>query len=367
MVQHITEGIWVAKDSLLIGAGLFLLCQITLVVIKRRNLKDYASISKINLVAEYLLATYICTILRITGIIRQDSYFSFSPSNLLGFLSIPFAGSSIMMITLNFLLFVPYGFLVSYIFRNRKWTIKHALIIGAVSSFCIEVAQAFTGRMTEIDDLLINTAGFTAGFLLWNALEEMLGRHQIKKGILQATGILVVSVAGLFLLSFVANGDAIQAARDRYYNGIAGQLGTLDEELASISSMHIIHKGEAYIIQDTETLDAKGLYEEVGLDITTFSSQYAQSEEKTNAKSVIKESADYYEVTFSSPQTFRFYNNQNWVMENVCYILYCLDNGELWYGESADNLSYHVSVMGKDYGFQKNESLQEYVKEITSH
>ena len=301
MIEYITEGIWIFKDSLLLGIIIFFICLATLILLKRRKWNDYRAISKLRLFAEYILTTYVCVILRITGIIGQDLYFYFSPNNLLGFLSVPFAGASILMIILNFLLFVPYGFLCGYVFQEKMLYIRHALILGCASSFCIEVMQAFTGRMTEIDDLLINTAGFVVGYLLKHTVNVLIVDRQIKTGLLRTSGIVAASALGLFLLSFIANGDALQEAENRLFNGIAGPAGTLDEELASISDIHIIHNGKAFVITETTALYDELWYEEVGTDISNMSGQYEGITETTDTSAVIVSDADYLEVSFSSP------------------------------------------------------------------
>ena len=364
MIEYITEGIWIFKDSLLLGIIIFLIFQTALILLKKRKWSEYVTISKLQFSAEYVLSIYVCVILRITGIIGQELHFYFSPGNLLGFLSVPFAGASCLMVTLNFLLFVPYGFLCGYVFQETSLHIKHALLLGCASSFCIEVIQAFTGRMTEIDDLLINTAGFVVGYLLEQAVKALIVDHQIKTGLLRSSGIIAVSAALLFLLSFIANGDALQKAEHEYYNGIGNPIGTLDEELASISDIHIIHNGKTYNITETSGLYDELWYTEAGTDISNMSGQYECIAENADVSSVIVDEANYLEVNFSSPQTFRFYNNRGWVMENVRYLLYRLDNGELWYGKDFGTITHHAIYIGKDYPFRRNETLQEGLTEM---
>ena len=78
MISYIYEGIWIAKESALLGLIVFIAYQGILLVSKKRTLKEYKDVSKLLLIAELLLAIYICTILKITGIITAEPYFGFS-------------------------------------------------------------------------------------------------------------------------------------------------------------------------------------------------------------------------------------------------------------------------------------------------
>ena len=46
------------------------------------------------------------------------------------------------------------------------------------------------------------------------------------------------------------------------------------------------------------------------------------------------------------------------------YMLYRLDNGELWYGEKSGTITHHATYVGKDYPFQRDETLHEGLKEM---
>lgn len=72
---------------------------------------------------------------------------------------------------LNVLLFVPLGFLLPFI---RRVDMSKVVIIGALLSLSIELAQLLTGslaettfRIADINDLLFNTAGAAIGYLLF--------------------------------------------------------------------------------------------------------------------------------------------------------------------------------------------------------
>ncbi len=65
----------------------------------------------------------------------------------------------------NVVLFMPFPFLAAVLWRREKW--YHALIIAVGVTVFIECWQHFVGRMTELNDLILNTAGGMLGWLVW--------------------------------------------------------------------------------------------------------------------------------------------------------------------------------------------------------
>lgn len=68
----------------------------------------------------------------------------------------------------NVVLFMPFPFLAAVLWRREKW--YQALLLAVSITVFIECWQHFVGRMTELDDLLLNTAGGMLGWLLWRVL-----------------------------------------------------------------------------------------------------------------------------------------------------------------------------------------------------
>ncbi len=68
----------------------------------------------------------------------------------------------------NIFLFIPMGFLVPLIWKSKR-VLKKALFVGVILSFSIELLQyiIFYYRVTDIDDILLNTLGFVIGFYLY--------------------------------------------------------------------------------------------------------------------------------------------------------------------------------------------------------
>lgn len=62
----------------------------------------------------------------------------------------------------NIGLFIPFGFL--FPICVRKINDKYTVLVGAILSLTIEVIQIFVKRGTDIDDVMLNTAGVLIGW-----------------------------------------------------------------------------------------------------------------------------------------------------------------------------------------------------------
>lgn len=73
----------------------------------------------------------------------------------------------------NILLFVPFGFLLPLLWERYRPFWK-TISCGFLFSLTIELIQLFNGRISDIDDLLMNTLGAFSGWLLWLLLRRCL-------------------------------------------------------------------------------------------------------------------------------------------------------------------------------------------------
>lgn len=81
--------------------------------------------------------------------------------------------NSPMQYLLNVLMFVPIGFLLPILWKKyNDW--KHTIGFGCFLTVLIEIAQVFTFRTTDIDDLLTNLLGAGLGFLAVRTLGRKL-------------------------------------------------------------------------------------------------------------------------------------------------------------------------------------------------
>ena len=65
----------------------------------------------------------------------------------------------------NMLMFLPYGFFVSYYLKNKKITLT--LVLTLIASFSIELVQMMIGRVFDIDDILLNLLGGSIGYYFY--------------------------------------------------------------------------------------------------------------------------------------------------------------------------------------------------------
>ena len=102
MSSYIIDGIWEAKQCVLLGMILWVFWNLILFKKKKRNGERLKKYGFKYLFCELLLVIYLCTILTITGIIRTDiSTYVYSVPNMTSLLNIPFKGASIKMVILN--------------------------------------------------------------------------------------------------------------------------------------------------------------------------------------------------------------------------------------------------------------------------
>lgn len=75
-------------------------------------------------------------------------------------------GPWVMFLVLaNMGIFVPLGFLVSLLWRRPGWW--KTTLVGFFFSFFVEFVQLFIARSTDVDDVILNTAGALAGYWLF--------------------------------------------------------------------------------------------------------------------------------------------------------------------------------------------------------
>ncbi|MCI8552379.1 MAG: VanZ family protein [Lawsonibacter sp.] len=68
----------------------------------------------------------------------------------------------LFMLLGNIIMFMPLGFFPALLWRRHRWW--KSLMFGFCTSVTIEFIQFFIGRSTDIDDVILNTAGALAGF-----------------------------------------------------------------------------------------------------------------------------------------------------------------------------------------------------------
>ena len=72
----------------------------------------------------------------------------------------------------NIGMFAPIGFGIGMLWRRKHW--YHALVFGGLFSTAIELIQVFVGRVSDIDDIMLNTTGALAGFILYHIVRKVI-------------------------------------------------------------------------------------------------------------------------------------------------------------------------------------------------
>ena len=145
------------------------------------------------LLALYLNAMYI--VIGVPGI----QYIRWDPTiNLIPFQD--FSPSNITGMVLNTVMFAPLGFLLpAYFERYRRW--GRTVAAGFLTSLTVEAIQLFTLRATDVDDLIMNTLGTLAGFLL----AKLIFRHRsaVFRGRKDWLELMMVNAIVLLTIVFV--------------------------------------------------------------------------------------------------------------------------------------------------------------------
>lgn len=71
----------------------------------------------------------------------------------------------------NMIMFLPYGFFISYILKLDKK--KIVLILSLLISITIEVTQLIIGRVFDVDDILLNVVGGLLGYFIYRIITKI--------------------------------------------------------------------------------------------------------------------------------------------------------------------------------------------------
>ena len=107
-------------------------------------------------------------------------------------------------------LFIPMGFFVPAVWKNYR-SFKTMFFMGLAVSLGIELLQIFTFRLTDIDDLITNTAGTVLGYEISRRFSFPFSLKSVdSKGILvRYEPVLILAVTllvSMFLKPMVSDG-----------------------------------------------------------------------------------------------------------------------------------------------------------------
>ncbi|MBQ8279382.1 MAG: VanZ family protein [Roseburia sp.] len=101
--------------------------------------------------------------------------------NLIPFVNLldyPEFSSAMLNVIGNTTMFIPIGVIWPIVYKELN-THKKVITAGACFSLCIEVLQLpFYDRVTDIDDLILNSLGFLIGYLLYVLVKKFIRKRE---------------------------------------------------------------------------------------------------------------------------------------------------------------------------------------------
>ena len=100
----------------------------------------------------------------------------------------------------NIILFLPYGFYLSYFTKIRKAI--YAFGFSIFISFAVEIIQYRIGRVFDIDDIILNVIGGILGYYIYQIMDFLLNKTFLKnrKELICNSLIIVLIVAFVLYL-----------------------------------------------------------------------------------------------------------------------------------------------------------------------
>lgn len=302
-MNYIMNGIQTFKGAILIGVPVYIIILVLLYLFKvRRNISW-------KCIFEMIFCIYVITLLKTTGIFTL----TYNLDGRYNYNLIPFVGSSIVPVLLNFVLFIPYGLLLPLIFRSCKGNWKKVVIICGLSSLTIELLQLFGGRYAEIDDFLFNTFGAFSGYIIYTCVDERKkNRKKAVVSIVSLCAALIICFTGIYAL-----GDNEKQLPDG--------LSAVENNIAEIN---------VYSGGEKRTLDNTYVYNVFAIQISNCGGHLLEIQNASESD-VWNETDCFIEIIYDSPQTIAFENAENFYIENADRVLYNADKNILYWGNSS--------------------------------
>lgn len=330
-MNYIMRGIQALKESFLAGILVYLAILALLYLFKKRRNISWKCIF------EAIFCVYCVTLLNLTGIftLRYSLNGSFS-YNL-----VPFIGSAIVPILLNFALFFPLGFLLPVIFRSCRSSWKKVAAICGLTSLAIEILQLFGGRYAEMEDFLINTLGGFSGCVIYTGIHER--KTNRKKAIISIVSLCLA--LALCFLGIYAVGDNEEQLPD----GLAAAEN-------NIAEIHVYSGGEKRSI-DVDSY----IYRTFASQINNCGGHLLKIQKATESE-IWNDEDCFIEIIYASAQTITFENADNFSMENADRLLYNADRNILYWGDSGYQNCVDFTKMNEELLAHKDEILKAYAE-----
>lgn len=315
--------LWDLRPAIVVGVVIYAALLLAMYALKKRRGISW------RYLAELAFCVYMASLLKLTGIFSMQ----YSLAGIKSYNLVPFIGSAFVPVLLNFLLFLPYGFLLPLVFPSRKWTWKKLLCIGAGTSLCIEVLQLFGGRYAEIDDVILNTLGALSGYLIYACI--VLFRKNRKKAVFSFVSLaaaLAVCFCGIYLV-----GNREEQLPDG-----------LSSVESSISEIRIYAKDDSQVIP----LESD-IYNRFAAQLSNCAGHLLEANSISGGE-MINDGDCFIEVKFNEPQTISFSNAAGFVISDADRLLYNASRNILYWGSSG--YQFCVDYAKLDTGLKEHEA-----------
>ena len=141
--------------------------------------------------SRYIFLTYIASVFMVTDAYKvfiEGIPTFFMEANLIPFFNTisdiianPF--NTMEQIGYNFILFIPFGFLIVISYPDYKWRLRKIVIITFMVVLVVEILEYLSGRYMDIDDIFINICGSVFGYIIYNVTYKLYNKvySHIKK------------------------------------------------------------------------------------------------------------------------------------------------------------------------------------------
>lgn len=147
---------------------------VTVILVSLRIAKYNQTKKKIVLYEELLKYSFVIYIISLFYVVTFQDV-SWSSSNFIPFKEMfryrIFSKLFFKNVVGNMLMFLPYGFFVSYFLKLNKS--KIIFILSFIVSLTIETTQLIIGRVFDVDDIMLNIVGAFAGYILYRIFHNV--------------------------------------------------------------------------------------------------------------------------------------------------------------------------------------------------
>ena len=195
-IKNILANIW---PMILIISIILISLRISYFIKNKEKMILYREILKLGFVIYIMCLFYVVTF--------QDV--SWSTSNFIPFKEMfryeIFSGMFFKNVLGNMVMFLPYGFFVSYLLKLDKKEI--ILLLSLLVSCTIETTQLLIGRVFDIDDIMLNTLGGLGGYYIYRLINLIKNRlPNILKNNIFYNIIVIFILGGIFYYIYIILG-----------------------------------------------------------------------------------------------------------------------------------------------------------------